>query len=178
MRNSGARPGDTVAVLGLGGLGHLAVQYAAKMGARTVAIARGAEKARLAKELGASQYIDSQSEDFGAALMKIGGANVILATVTDGPTMSAAISGLAVRGTLMLIGAPPKLEVPVFPMITGSRSVRGWYSGVSIDSQDTLAFSARTGVKSMNEVFPMDQVDAAYDRMMSGKARFRAVLKM
>jgi D-arabinose 1-dehydrogenase-like Zn-dependent alcohol dehydrogenase len=178
LRTSGARPGDVVAVLGLGGLGHLAVQYAAKMGARTVVIARGQDKADLAKQLGADQYIDNQSEDSSAALMKIGGANVILATVTDGPTMSAAVSGLAVRGKLMVIGAPPKLEVPVVPMILGNRSIQGFYSGVSIDTQDTLAFSARTGVKSMNEVYPMDQVDAAYDRMMSGKARFRAVLKM
>lgn len=178
LRSSGARPGDVVAVLGLGGLGHLAVQYAAKMGARTVAIARGPDKAPLARQLGANQYIDSQSGDFAAALAKMGGANVILATVTDGPTMSAAIAGLAVRGTMLIIGVPPKLEIPVFPMIAGNRSIRGWYSGVSIDSQDTLAFSAANGVKSMNEVFPVDQVDAAYDRMISGKARFRAVLKM
>jgi D-arabinose 1-dehydrogenase-like Zn-dependent alcohol dehydrogenase len=178
LRNSGARPGDVVAVLGLGGLGHLAVQYAAKMGARTVAIARGKDKASLARELGAMQYIDSQSQDPAAELTKLGGASVIMATITDGPAMTAVMGGLGIHGTFMLIGAPPKVEVPVFPMITGSRNVRGWYSGVSIDSQDTLAFSAQAGVKSMNEVYPLDQVEQAYERMISGKARFRVVLKM
>jgi D-arabinose 1-dehydrogenase-like Zn-dependent alcohol dehydrogenase len=178
LRNSGARPGDVVAVLGLGGLGHLAVQYAAKMGARTVAIARGQDKAALARELGAMYFIDNQSQDTAAELTKLGGADVILATVTDGPTMAATIAGLGVYGKLMLIGAPPSVDVPVFPMIAGSRSVRGWYSGVSIDSQDTLAFSVQTGVKSMNEVYPLDQVEQAYERMISGNARFRVVLKM
>jgi D-arabinose 1-dehydrogenase-like Zn-dependent alcohol dehydrogenase len=178
IRNSGARPGDVVAVLGLGGLGHLGVQYAARMGAVTVAIARGMDKEPLAKKLGAAHYIDTQTQDPAAELQKLGGANVIIATVTDGPAMSATIGGLAVRGTLMILGVPPSLEVPVFPLISGNRSIRGWYSGTSIDSQDTLAFSLQSGVRSMNEVFPLERANEAYDRMMSGKARFRVVLTM
>lgn len=178
LRNSGARPGDLVAVLGLGGLGHLAVQYAVKMGARTVAIARGSDKGSLARELGAMHYIDSRSEDPAAGLNKLGGANVIIATVTDGPAMSAVQGGLAANGTLMVLGAPPSLEVSPFALISGSRSIKGWYSGTSIDAQDTLAFSAQAGVKSMNEVFPLERASEAYERMMSGKARFRVVLTM
>ena len=176
LRNSGARPGDLVAVLGIGGLGHLGVQYAAKMGANTVAIARGEDKQTLAKKLGAAHYIDSKSQDPAAELTKLGGAQVIIATATDGPAMSAVIGGLAPNGTLMVIGAPPSLEVSPFSLISGSRSVKGWYSGMSIDSQDTLTFSAQTGVRSMNEVFPLERASEAYDRMMSGKARFRVVL--
>jgi D-arabinose 1-dehydrogenase-like Zn-dependent alcohol dehydrogenase len=176
LRNSGARPGDVVAVLGLGGLGHLGVQYAAKMGANTVAIARGPDKAPLAKKLGAAHYIDSQAQDAASELAKMGGAKVILATVTDGPAMSALQGGLAVNGTLMVIGAPPSLEVSPFALITGSRNVKGWYSGTSIDSQDALSFSAMAGVRSMNEVFPLERAAEAYDHMMSGKARFRVVL--
>ncbi len=178
LRNSGARPGDVVAVLGLGGLGHLAVQYAAKMGAITVAIARGEDKGPLAKKLGATHYIDSQASDPAVELTKLGGAKVVLATVTNGPAMSAVVGGLAVNGTLMVIGAPPSLEVPAFPLIIGSRAIKGWYSGVSIDSQDALAFSESSGVRSMNEVYPLEQVNEAYERMMSGKARFRVVLTM
>jgi D-arabinose 1-dehydrogenase-like Zn-dependent alcohol dehydrogenase len=178
LRNSGARPGDLVAVLGIGGLGHLGVQYAAKMGFRTVAIARGKDKEAFAKELGAWRYIDSQGEDAAAALTKLGGASVVIATVTEGKAMSAVIPGLAVNGTLMVIGAPQSLEVPAIPLIMGSRAVRGWYSGVSIDSQDALAFSQMAGVKSQNEEYPMERAAEAYERMMSGKARFRVVLRM
>jgi D-arabinose 1-dehydrogenase-like Zn-dependent alcohol dehydrogenase len=178
LRNSGARPGDLVAVLGLGGLGHLGVQYAAKMGANTVCIARGMDKEPLARKLGAAHYIDSQTQDPAAELAKLGGASVVLATVTNGPAMAATIGGLAVRGKLMLLGVPPSLEIPVFPLISGCRSVMGWYSGTSIDSQETLAFSLQSGVRSMNEIYPMERVTEAYDRMMSGKARFRAVLTM
>jgi D-arabinose 1-dehydrogenase-like Zn-dependent alcohol dehydrogenase len=178
LRNSGARPGDIVAVLGLGGLGHLGVQYAAKMGAHTVAIARGQDKEPLAKKLGAAHYIDSQSQDPAAELTKMGGASVILATVTNGPAMSAVVGGLAVRGTLLILGVPPSLEIPVFPLIAGCRSIKGWYSGMSIDSQETLSFSVQAGVRSMNEVFTLDRVNEGYERMMSGKARFRAVLTM
>jgi len=178
LRNSGARPGDVIAVLGLGGLGHLAVQYAAKSGFRTVAIARGQDKAPLARQLGAAIYIDSQSQDPAAELQKLGGANVILSTVTVGDAMSAVQGGLAVKGTLIVIGAAESLQLSPIVLLMGNRSVKGWYSGTSIDSQDTLAFSARVGVRSMNEIFPLERVNEAYDRMMSGKARFRVVLKM
>ena len=178
LRNSGARAGDVVAVLGLGGLGHLGVQYAAKMGFNTVAIARGKDKEPLARQLGAAIYIDSQSQDPAAELAKLGGAKVIIATVTAGEAMSAVQGGLAVKGTLMVIGAAPSLQVSPLVLISGSRSVKGWYSGTAIDSQDTLAFSARAGVRSMNETFPLERVNEAYDRMMSGKARFRVVLTM
>src|SRR5213075_2861964 len=163
LRNSAARPGEVVAVLGLGGLGHLGVQFAAKMGFKTIAIARGQDKAPLARQLGAHHYIDSRAEDPAAALQKFGGAKVILATATSGAAMDAVQGGLAVRGTLLIVG---------------SRSITGWYSGTSIDSQQTLAFSALTGVRSMNEVYPLARAAEAYDRMMSGEARFRVVLTM
>lgn len=178
LRNSGARPGDLVAVLGIGGLGHLGVQFAAKMGFRTVAIARGSDKEPLARELGASQYIDSQTQDPAAELLKAGGASVILATVTNGDAMSAAIAGLGANGKFLVLGAAESISVPPFLLISGCRSIMGWYSGTSIDSQDTLGFSKFAGVKSMNEVFPLAQVGEAYERMMSGKARFRVVLNM
>jgi D-arabinose 1-dehydrogenase-like Zn-dependent alcohol dehydrogenase len=178
LRNSGARPGDLVAVLGVGGLGHLGVQYATKLGFKTVAIARGKEKEALARQLGASAYIDSQSQDPAAELQKLGGASVIISTVTAGEAMSAVQGGLALNGTLMLIGATDSMQVSPLTLLMGRRSVKGWYSGTAIDSQDTLAFSARAGVRSMNEIFPLDRVNEAYDRMMSGKARFRVVLTM
>jgi alcohol dehydrogenase/propanol-preferring alcohol dehydrogenase len=176
LRNSGARPGDVVGVLGLGGLGHLGVQYAAKMGFHTVGIARGKDKEPLARQLGAAGYIDSQAEDPAAALQKLGGAAVILATATSGEAMSAVQGGLAVNGTLLVIGAAPSMQVSPLFLLSGCRSIKGWYSGTSIDSEDTLVFSARTGVHSMNETFPLERVADAYDRMMSGKARFRVVL--
>jgi D-arabinose 1-dehydrogenase-like Zn-dependent alcohol dehydrogenase len=178
LRNSGARGGDLVAVLGLGGLGHLGAQYAAKMGFKTVAVARGQDKAELARKLGAVHYIDSQSQNPAAELTKLGGARVILATVTDGPAMSATQGGLAPNGTLMVLGVPPSLNVSAFALISGCSSVKGWYSGTSIDSQDALNFSVLTGVRPMNETYPLDKVNDAYDRMMSGKARFRVVLTM
>jgi D-arabinose 1-dehydrogenase-like Zn-dependent alcohol dehydrogenase len=178
LRNSGARPGDVVAILGLGGLGHLGVQYAARMGFHTVGIARGKEKEPLARQLGASVYIDSQAQDPAAELVKLGGARAILATATSGEAMSAVQGGLAVNGTLLIIGAAESMQVSPLLLLTGCRSVKGWYSGTSIDSQDTLAFSVRTGVRSMNEVYPLDRVSEAYDRMMSGKARFRVVLNI
>ena len=176
LRNSGARPGDVVAVLGLGGLGHLGVQYAAKMGFHTVGIARGKDKEPLARQLGAAVYIDSQAQDPAAEMQRLGGARVILATVTSGDAMSAVTGGLAVGGTLLVIGAAESMTVSPILLLSGNRSVKGWYSGTSIDSQDTLAFSLRTGVRSMNETYPMERVAEAYDRMMSGKARFRVVL--
>jgi D-arabinose 1-dehydrogenase-like Zn-dependent alcohol dehydrogenase len=177
LRNSGARPGETVAVLGLGGLGHLGVQFAAKMGFKTVAIARGSDKEPLARQLGAHLYIDSQAQDVSAELLKLGGAKVIIATVTNAESMSAALGGLGIKGKLMVLGAPNEpLEVPAFLLIGGSRSVAGWYSGTSIDSQDTLFFSTLAGVRAMTEVYPLERASEAYERMMSGKARFRVVL--
>ena len=178
LRNSDARPGEVVAVLGLGGLGHLGVQFAVKLGFKTIAIARGQDKAPLAQQLGAHHYIDSQAEDPAAALQKLGGAKVILATATSGAAMNAVQGGLAVRGTLLIVGVPESLDINPLPLIMGSRSVKGWYSGTSIDSQQTLAFSALTGVRSMNEVYPFARVAEAYERMMSGQARFRVVLTM
>src|SRR6184192_1314552 len=176
LRNSGARGGDVVAVLGIGGLGHLGVQYAARMGFKTVAIARKKDKEPLAKTLGARHYIDSQSSDPAAELSKLGGAKVVIATVTNGDAMASVLGGLGPNGTLIVIGAAGPLPVDPILLITGQRSVKGWYSGTSIDSQDTLKFSALNGVHSMNEVFPLDRAADAYDRMMSGKARFRVVL--
>ncbi len=176
LRNSGARAGEVVAVLGLGGLGHLGVQYAAKMGFRTIGIARGKDKEPLAKQLGAHHYIDSQTHDPAKELLKFGGAKVILATVTNADAMSAVEGGLAVNGTLMLIGAVPSLQVSPIQLLSFRQSAKGWYSGMAIDSQDTLAFSVLTGVRAMNEVYPIEQVAEAYERMMSGKARFRVVM--
>ncbi len=179
LRNSGARPGDLVAILGVGGLGHLAIQFAAKMGFRTVAIARGMDKEPLARKLGASQYIDTRAQDPAAELLTLGGAKVILATVTDGRAMSAALGGLGVNGKLVILGAAGEpLEVPAIPLIFGRRSIIGWPSGTSIDSQDTLSFSMLTGVRAMTETFPLERAPEAYEHMMSGKARFRAVLTM
>ena len=178
LRNSGGRPGEIAAVFGLGGLGHLGVQYGAKMGFRTVAIARGADKEPLAKKLGAHHYIDSQSSDPAAELQKLGGAKVILATVTSGEAMSAVAGGLAANGTMLVIGAAESMQVSPIFLLSGCRSVKGWYSGTAIDSQDTMAFSAMTGVRSMNESYPLERAAEAYDRMMSGKARFRVVLAM
>jgi D-arabinose 1-dehydrogenase-like Zn-dependent alcohol dehydrogenase len=176
LRNSGARAGEVVAVLGLGGLGHLGVQYASKMGFQTVGIARGKDKEALARKLGAHHYIDSQTQDPAAELQKLGGAKVIIATVTNGQAMSAVQGGLAIKGTLVVIGAAESLQVSPLVLIMGSRSVKGWYSGTAIDSQDTLKFSVLAGVRSMNEVFPLERVAEGYERMMSGKARFRVVL--
>jgi D-arabinose 1-dehydrogenase-like Zn-dependent alcohol dehydrogenase len=178
LRNSGARPGDTVAVLGLGGLGHLAVQYAARMGFHTVGIARGPDKEPLARQLGAAVYLDSQAQDVAAELQKLGGARVILATATSGDAMSAVQGGLGAGGTLVVVGAAESMQVSPLWLLMGCRSVKGWYSGTAIDSQDTLTFSRRMGVKPMNEVYPFEKVAEAYERMMSGKARFRVVLTM
>jgi D-arabinose 1-dehydrogenase-like Zn-dependent alcohol dehydrogenase len=177
LRNSGARPGDLVAVHGLGGLGHLGVQFAAKMGFKTVAIARGKDKGPLALTLGAWRYIDSQEQDPAAELTTLGGARVILSTITDGEAMSASLGGLGINGKLIVLGAPfDPLKAPAGLLIGGRRSITGWPSGSSIDSQDTLSFSALTGVRSMNELFPLERAAEGYERMMSGKARFRVVL--
>lgn len=176
LRNSGARPGETVAVLGLGGLGHLGVQFAAKLGFRTVAIARGQDKVPLAHQLGAHHYIDNAAEDPAAALQKLGGAKAILATVTSSEAMNSVQGGLAANGTLMVIGAVDAITIDAQALLSGRRSIKGWYSGTSIDSQETLAFSALTGVRPMTEIFPLERASEAYERMMSGKARFRVVL--
>ena len=178
LRNSGARGGDVVAVLGIGGLGHLGVQFAARMGFKTVAIARGKDKEAFAKKLGAHHYIDSQASDPAAELNKLGGANVVIATVTHAGAMTAVLGGLAPNGVFMVIGAAGPLSIDPILLISGCRSVKGWYSGTSIDSQDTLNFSASNSVHSMNEVFPLERAAEAYDRMMSGKARFRVVLNI
>jgi D-arabinose 1-dehydrogenase-like Zn-dependent alcohol dehydrogenase len=177
LRHSGARAGDLVAVLGIGGLGHLGVQFAARMGHETVAIARGKDKEPLARKLGAHHYIDSQAQDPAKELERLGGARVVLATVTSGTAMSAALGGLAVDGTFVVLGAADEpIVVSSLHLLGGRRRVLGWPSGTSADSEDTLAFAARNGVRPMNEIFPLDRAAEAYDRMMSGKARFRVVL--
>jgi D-arabinose 1-dehydrogenase-like Zn-dependent alcohol dehydrogenase len=176
LRSSGARPGDVVAVLGIGGLGHLAIQYAAKMGCKVVAIARSKDEEPLARQLGAHSYIDNKTQDPAAELQKLGGAKVILATVTAAEAMKQALGGLGTYGRMMLIGAVTSLEVNPLQLLLGNQSVTGWYSGISIDSEDTLNFSALSGVRSMNESFPLDRAAEGYDHMMSGKARFRVVL--
>jgi D-arabinose 1-dehydrogenase-like Zn-dependent alcohol dehydrogenase len=178
LRNSGARPGDVVAVIGLGGLGHLGIQFAARSGFNTVAIGRGKDKEALAKKLGASLYIDNATQDPTAELLKLGGAKVILATVTSADAMKAVIGGLTPTGTFMIVGAVPSLEVPALQLLLKSQQVKGWYSGTSLDSQETLAFSVLSGVRSMNESYPLEKVNEAYERMTQGKARFRAVLTM
>ncbi len=177
LRNSGARPGDTVAILGIGGLGHLAVQYAAKSGYRTVAIARGQDKAPLAHQLGAHVYIDSTKQDPAAELQKLGGAAVVLSTLTNADALAAAVNGLAPGGKLIINGVPDKpFEVNTVPLILGRRSIVGWPSGTGMDSEDTLNFSALAGIKPMVETYPLEKAAEAFDRMMSGKARFRVVL--
>ncbi len=178
LRNSGAKPPDTVAVLGMGGLGHLGVQFAAKMGFNTVAIARGADKEQFARELGARHYIDSNGVDVAAALQKLGGARVILATVTDADAMSAAIGGLGYAGEFVIVGVPAKpIQAAVPGMVMQRQSIHGWPSGTSIDSEDTLKFSEITGVLPLIEKYPLERAPEAYARMMSGKARFRVVLE-
>ncbi len=180
LRNSGARAGDTVAILGIGGLGHLAVQFAAKSGYRTVAIARGQDKAPLAKQLGAHIYIDSTTQNPAEELKKIGGANVILSTLTSAKALEWAMDGLALAGKLIVVGAPEDgpIVVSPFPLLLGRRTVAGWPSGTGMDSEDTLKFSVLSGVKPMIETYPLEQAEEAFARMMGGKARFRVVLTM
>jgi D-arabinose 1-dehydrogenase-like Zn-dependent alcohol dehydrogenase len=177
LRHSGAGPGELVAILGIGGLGHLGVQFAAKMGFRVVAIARGADKGPLAKKLGAEIYIDSTTQNAAEELGKLGGAKVILATVTDAKSMSAVLGGLGIDGKLLVVGASGEpIEVPPLLLIGGRRSVAGWPSGTATDSEDTLKFSARLKVRPMIETYPLAKAAEAYQHMMSGKARFRVVL--
>jgi len=177
LRHSGAKAGDLVAILGIGGLGHLGVQFAAKAGYRTVAIARGPEKAALAKELGAHHYIDNKATNFAEELQKLGGASVILSTLTDAGALEAAVSGLGPNGRLIIVGVPEKpIAVNTLPLILGNREIRGWASGTGMDSEDTLNFSALTGVKPKIETYPLEKAPEAFDRMMSGKALFRVVI--
>jgi D-arabinose 1-dehydrogenase-like Zn-dependent alcohol dehydrogenase len=178
LRHSGAKPGDLVAVHGVGGLGHLGIQFAAHQGFRTVAVNRGRDKENLARSLGAHAYIDSAANDPAQSLQAMGGAKAIIATVTNAEAMQAIAGGLGANGTMMVIGAVGALTVNSMDLLMKSASVRGWYSGTAADSEDTLLFSQLNSIASMNEIFPLEQAQAAYDRMMSGKARFRVVLKI
>jgi D-arabinose 1-dehydrogenase-like Zn-dependent alcohol dehydrogenase len=179
LRNSGARAGEVVAVHGIGGLGHLGVQYARRMGFETVAINRGHDKKALARQLGAHHYIDATAQDVVAELQKLGGANVILATAPNAAAISALVDGLAPSGKLLVPAAPAEpLTINVFSLITKRSSVAGWYSGTARDSQDTMEFSALSGVHPMIEKYPLDRVAEAYEQMHSGRVRFRVVLIM
>lgn len=179
LRNSGARSGDLVAVQGIGGLGHLGIQYARRMGFRTVAIGRGADKQPLAKKLGAHEYIDTTEGPAAAALQKLRGARVALATAPDSKSISALVDGLAGNGTLMVVGADTQpLTITPLQLIPGKKSIHGWASGTAKDSEDTLQFSSLTGVRAMIERYALEQAAEAYERMISGRARFRVVLTM
>lgn len=178
LRHCGAGPGDLVAIHGVGGLGHLGIQFAACLGFRVVAVNRGRDKEQLARSLGAREYIDSSEADPAAALRNLGGARAILATVTNSAAMQAIVGGLGVNGTMMVIGAVGALTVDSLELLRKRAAVRGWYSGTGVDSEDTLLFSQRHKIASMNEIYPLEQAQAAYDRMISGKARFRVVLKV
>jgi D-arabinose 1-dehydrogenase-like Zn-dependent alcohol dehydrogenase len=177
LRHSGARPGDLVAVHGIGGLGHLGVQFAAKMGFDTAAIARGKDKANLALGLGARRYIDSEAEDAAKVLTEMGGAKVILTTVTDAKAMSALIEGLGIDGKLIVVGASADpIQVSPLQLIGKRRSIAGWPSGRAADSEDTMRFSTLANVRPMVETYPLARAAEAYERMLSGKARFRVVI--
>jgi D-arabinose 1-dehydrogenase-like Zn-dependent alcohol dehydrogenase len=177
MRHSGAGPGDLVAILGIGGLGHLGVQFAARMGFRTVAIARGRDKESLARSLGALHYIDSQTSDVGAELQRLGGARLVLSTITAAAAMEPVIAGLGADGQLLVVGASMEpLSLDTAAMIRLRNSVKSWPSGTCTDSEDTMRFSVQTGVRAMIEVLPLERAPEAYAKMMSGAARFRMVL--
>jgi D-arabinose 1-dehydrogenase-like Zn-dependent alcohol dehydrogenase len=179
LRNSGAKPGDLVAIQGVGGLGHLGIQYSHRMGFETVALNRGTDKQPLATKIGAKHYIDSSSGNLGEALQKLGGARVALATAPDAKSISALVGGLAPGGKLLVVGAAMEpLSISALDLIGPRRSVQGWPSGTAIDSEDTLRFSALSGVRPMIEKFPLARVAEAYERMISGKVRFRGVLTM
>jgi D-arabinose 1-dehydrogenase-like Zn-dependent alcohol dehydrogenase len=179
LRNSGARAGELVAVQGIGGLGHLGIQYARQMGFRTVAIGRGGDKQALAKKLGAHEYVDTSAGDPAQELQKMGGAHVILATAPDSKSISALVNGLGPRGTLLVVGAGlESLTVTPLQLIGGSKTIRGWASGTARDSQDTLEFSSLSGVRPMIERYPLEKAAEAYQQMISGKARFRVVITM
>jgi D-arabinose 1-dehydrogenase-like Zn-dependent alcohol dehydrogenase len=179
LRHSGAMPGDLVAVQGIGGLGHLGIQFANKFGYRVAAVGRGSETAALAKKLGASVYIDNKTTNAAEALQKLGGAQVILATAPSSKAMSELFDGLGPNGKLMVIGvAFEPLEVTPVQLVTGSRAIQGWASGTSADEEDTLRFAELTGVRPMIETYPLEKAAEGYARMMSGKAQFRVVLTM
>jgi len=179
LRNSGARPGDVVAVQGIGGLGHLGVQFASKFGFHTVAIGRGADKENLATKLGARTYIDSGSQDVAKELLALGGASVILATAPDGKSFGTLVDGLGGNGKLVIVGASPEpFGVSSFQLLVQRKSIIGWPAGTSKDSEDTLKFAAANSVRAMIEVFPLEQATDGYNHMMSGKVRFRTVLKV
>ncbi|MGC2211342.1 MAG: alcohol dehydrogenase [Candidatus Korobacteraceae bacterium] len=179
LRHSGALPSDLVAIQGVGGLGHLGIQFAKKFGYRVAAISRGPENAALAKKLGADVYIDSGAADAAAELRRLGGARVILATAPSGKAMSGLIGGLGANGTLVVVGASmDPIEVPSIYLITGKKSIQGWASGIPTDSEDTLRFAEMTGVRPMIEKYPLAKAAEGYARMMSGKAEFRVVLTM
>jgi len=178
LRNCGAAADELVAIHGVGGLGHLGIQFAARLGFRVVAVNRGRDKEQLARSLGAHDYIDTSAADPAAALRALGGARAIIATVTDAAAMQAIVGGLGSNGTMMAIGAVGALTVDSIDLLRKRAAVRGWYSGTSIDSEDTLLFSERHNVKSMNEYYPLEEAQAAYDRMRSGKARFRVVIRI
>lgn len=179
LRHTGAMPSDVVAVQGVGGLGHIGIQFAQKFGYKVVAIGRGPENAALAKKLGAAVYIDSASQNAAAELQKLGGARAILATAPSGKAMSGLIDGLGANGQLLVVGASPdNIEVNPVQLIVGKRSIQGWYSGIATDSEDVLRFAEMTGVRPMIEKYPLAKAAEAYDRMMSGNAQFRVVLTM
>jgi D-arabinose 1-dehydrogenase-like Zn-dependent alcohol dehydrogenase len=179
LRHSGAMPGDLVAVLGIGGLGHLGIQFANKFGYKVAAVSRGSENATLAKKLGAGVYIDSESTNAAEALQKLGGAQVILATAPSSKAMSELIDGLGPNGKLVVIGATIEpIEVTPMQLISGSRTIQGWAAGTPADSEDTLRFAEQTGVRPMIETYPLEKAGEAYARMMSGNAEFRVVLTM
>jgi D-arabinose 1-dehydrogenase-like Zn-dependent alcohol dehydrogenase len=177
LRNAGLRGGDLVAVQGVGGLGHLGIQFARHMGFRTVAIGRGREKEKLAKSLGAHVYIDTAADDAAAVLQGMGGARAILATATSGDAMGPLVSGLSVRGKLIVVGVPQDpIQLNAFPLVFGARSIHGSLTGTPIDAEDTLAFSVLENIRPMIETVPLEQAADAYARMVQGKARFRMVL--
>jgi len=179
LRHSGAMPSDLVAVQGIGGLGHLGIQFAKHFGYRVAAVGRGPENAALAKKLGAHVYIDSAATDAAAELQKLGGARAILATAPSAKAMSSIVGGLGANGVLVVVGAPAEpMELSVLPLIFGRRRIQGWPSGIPTDSEDTLRFSELTGVRPMIETYPLEKAGEAYARMMSGKAQFRVVLTM
>jgi D-arabinose 1-dehydrogenase-like Zn-dependent alcohol dehydrogenase len=177
LRNAGLRAGDLVAVQGIGGLGHLGIQFARHMGFRTVAIGRGTDKKKLAQDLGAHVYIDTAVEDVAAALQRLGGARAILATAPNGKAMGPLVSGLAARGKLIIVGVPEdEMQVSAVPLVFGGRSIYGSLTGTAIDNEDTLAFSVLEKIRPMVETVPLERAADAYGRMMDGKARFRMVL--
>jgi D-arabinose 1-dehydrogenase-like Zn-dependent alcohol dehydrogenase len=179
LRNSGARAGDLVAVQGIGGLGHLGIQYARQMGFRTFAIGRGKDKEALARKLGASHYVDAAAGDPAGELQKFGGARVILATAPDSKSISAVIDGLSTNGKLLVVGASPEpITVTPIQLIRGRSTLQGWASGIATDSEDTMRFSALSGVRPMIEKFPLEKASEAYEQMISGRVRFRVVLTM